>query len=332
MTIWCVKGIPDDRRMKVVLGADDELHFSTGGSINVANRLKTRLPLKEVVLPGKLPQEAPSLIINEISNPETHGEMLELCRQLCARYRCPVINRPDHVAGTTRDGVARKLAGIDGLKVPAVVRCAPRSPAETLDIAAANGIGTPFLIRETGKHGGNTLLRIEAGDTAGLLNSLAFDGREFYMTEYVDFRSPDGFYRKYRVVVVDGRAYLRQMIISSSWMIHAAQRPEMKQHPERMAEERFELTNYPRELRRVIQPIANAASRALKLDWFGMDCNFSRDREAVLFEANPNMNITRTGRAEMEPYIDGPIDALAELVKKRLKAARERTRQAGSRR
>lgn len=330
MTVWCVKGIPDDRLMKVVVGADGQLFFSTGGSINVSSHMKRRMQIKEVVLPGKLPEDNPSLIINEISNPETHSETLAACADLCARFDCPVINAPEKVRATTREQVSKKLAGIQGLRVPRTILCTPESPAEVLEVAEGEQIAAPFLIRETGQHGGNTLLRIEAGDDAGQLHQLAYDGRNFNITEFVDFCSPDGLYRKYRVVVIGGKAFLRHLIVADGWKIHAAQRSD--QHPERDAEELFELANFSSGLSETIQPIADAASKALKLDYFGIDGSFARDREAVLFEANPNMNITYSTRADMAPYVDGPMDALAELVHKLLGASRQHTRRGGSRR
>jgi glutathione synthase/RimK-type ligase-like ATP-grasp enzyme len=92
----------------------------------------------------------------------------------------------------------------------------------------------------------------------------------------------------------------------------------MKQHADRMDEERFELQNFARELRPIAQPIATAAHRALQMDYFGIDCHLNRNGDAVLFEANANMDIIKTGRAEMAPYVNQPFDALAQLIRQRL--------------
>ena len=219
--------------------------------------------------------------------------------------------------------MAKKLSGIEGLRVPRTIACQAVSPEDVLRIAAEHEIDTPFLIRESGQHGGNTLLKIDGRDEAGLLHRLAYDGRDFYITEFVDFRSPDGYFRKHRAVVVDGKPYMRHVIVANDWKIHAAQRQWMEERPELMEEESFEMSQFENELKPVIEPIAQAAAQALKLDFFGIDACFSRDGDAVLFEANPNMNIIRNTRPHMQPYIDLVIDALAELIRRRLGTQRE---------
>jgi hypothetical protein len=184
--------------------------------------------------------------------------------------------------------------------------------------AAAAGIAPPLLVREVTSHKGETLLRIDDEASASRLHQLAFDGRSFYVCEYHEFRSDDGFYRKYRVFVVDGVPYLRHVVMSREWNVHASQRSLMADFPQLMREELFELQHFATELRPLVEPIAAAAHRALKLDYFGIDCHLSRDGDALLFEANPNMDCYTHRRAEVRPYVDAVFDALAALIRRRL--------------
>src|SRR5439155_1080338 len=82
----------------------------------------------------------------------------------------------------------------------------------------------PFLFRQVGSHGGQDLALVGDRDDLDRLEQFALDGRDFYVTEFVDFRSPDGLYRKYRVLVIDGVPYAKHMIASDSWNIHAEDR------------------------------------------------------------------------------------------------------------
>jgi len=174
------------------------------------------------------------------------------------------------------------------------VRVRPQSRDEVLVLARTAGLDLPVLVREPGSHGGTKLLRLAADDGLQVLDQFAFDGREFYVTEFVDFRSPDGVYRKYRVVVIDGVPYARHLVAAMTWKIHAAARPELMDQPvyEREEEE------FLRDFRAGDNPGFGAIASTLGLDFFGVDFAVDPTGDILVFEANACFRVLWQGQQQ----------------------------------
>ena len=136
MAIIFVSGINDPGTIGVGIDGDGNLLHLMDGNCSVHGKV----PLKEdivgyVVLFGKGVKqrmisfaESPSLIFNQIADADTHRGALERCEELCANVSCPVINKPQDVLQTTRDGISGLLQGINGVIMPKTVRFRPASP------------------------------------------------------------------------------------------------------------------------------------------------------------------------------------------------------------
>ena len=173
----------------------------------------------------------------------------------------PAVNAPERVMQTTRDGVHRLLSAHAGVRMPATIRIRPRVRNDVTAMAGTAGLGRPFLVREPGSHGGTKLALLGAGDRLDVLDQFAFDGREYYVTEFVDFRSPDGIYRKYRVIVIDGVLYPRHLVAATTWNIHAAERAELMGDPAYQREEEEFLRGFMAADHPVFGTIASARGR-----------------------------------------------------------------------
>jgi len=118
----------------------------------------------------------------------------------------------------------------------------------------------------------------------------ALGPREHIATQFVDFASVDGLYRKYRVYFIGPHVVLRHMIVADSWNVHVKDRTRfMAEHPELVAEERalFESEDpFAPQVREVFR----AVRERMPLDFFGMDFAITQAGEVVLFEANATMN------------------------------------------
>ena len=160
-------------------------------------------------------------------------------------------------------------------------------------------------------------MRVEDPDDIQPQYALPMDGRDFYLTEFFDFKSPDGFYRKYRLAVVDGVVFPRHMIISDSWLIHAANQELMVQNPELASEEAEWLDSFNEVTRPSLEPAIAALSRLVQLEYFGIDCHLNQNGEMILFEVNPNMNILISSRPAPDPtaaYTEDILRALENLM------------------
>lgn len=243
-----------------------------------------------------------SEVLNLVTDPDQHGQTLETLRKLLRGYRGRVINRPEAVLRSTRDLVAKRLAGIAGLRVPTSLRLRAKNAAIALQAAERSGICFPAILRQAGTHGGNIVGRVDSLDE--LRAGLGKQG-DYLLTEFVDFRGADGLYRKYRFFFFGERTIFRHMIVSDQWDIHARERTRfMAERPEHLAEEARLFERPEGALPTAVHQVLHAVSEAMQLDLFGMDCGIAANGEVVLFEANATMNFF--------PFMDDPRFAHVE--------------------
>src|SRR5665213_1180926 len=155
------------------------------------------------------------------------GESDEAAPQLAAleafaaRSERPVLNRPEQIRRLGRIPLAQTFAGSEHCRVVATSR---------IDRTryAADGFPVPHIVRPVGSHGGHGLCRID--DDAQRTAYLAtVDAPELFVAPFIDYRSADGYFRKYRIVFVDGEPFPFHLAISPRWMVHYYNAP-MAEH------------------------------------------------------------------------------------------------------
>lgn len=225
-------------------------------------------------------------VLNLVTDPDQNPKMLDMLQRLLRGYRGRVLNRPAAVVRSARDQVAGRLSGIDGLRVPATLRLRGQKLAAAVQSIERAGLSFPAILRRAGSHGGSIVGRIES--QAELADALQEAG-DFILTEFADFQSADGLYRKYRVFVFGERWVFRHMLAADQWNIHARQRADFMAHRQHLLDEEaamFRDGAFAPAVRQVLDAVAGR----MELDVFGMDFGIDRDGQVVLFEANATMN------------------------------------------
>jgi hypothetical protein len=228
------------------------------------------------------------LIVNALGESSAGAEALAQAERIIGARRIPAINAPARVRGLGRDRLGATLASVPRVRVPAAARLTRVALAEAAAAGRADvaGIAFPLLIRPVDTHGGRGLERVDAPDD--LTAALARVTADVYdVSAYVDYRSADGWFRKYRIIVIDGTAYPYHLAIGERWMIHyyrtaTAETPWM--HDE---ETRF-LTD-PASAIAGWNDALPAAIAALGLDYGGIDCGQLADGTLLVFEADAAM-------------------------------------------
>jgi hypothetical protein len=251
----------------------------------------------------------PNIIVNCINDPDTCGKSLsiaiEMVTAIAAKWPgVALFNDPSKIAATSRDAIYNAFHAQPGLRIPKVIRIRPDSVEAVLREAIVQQIGFPFLIRTCGSHQAENLIKIDGPDDRKKLERYAYDGSEFYLTSYADYRGTDGLYRKGRLVIIGGEVFPRHYMTGEDWLVHGDlhQTYMAFDQPARQAEEDF-----IRNFRRMIAPRALASLQAIYeyigLDYLGFDFAVMPNGDLLIFEINPAQNPFLTLDFKNFPYM-----------------------------
>ncbi|MHC1480556.1 ATP-grasp domain-containing protein [Frateuria aurantia] len=246
-------------------------------------------------LPELLPEH--DLIFVAIAEAGKHIEiLLELSRRLSAWPR-PVLNRPEHIPQLARHEASRLLGGIQGLHMPVV---SSLRDVEVRALTEASVHPLSWVIRPQGTHAGQGFARIASA--AELEDYLAQHvATHYFVAPFVEYASGDGLYRKYRIVMIDGKAYPCHMGISEHWMVHYPY-PEMKADPDRRSEEARFMQDFDRGFGRRHGAAMQALQQRLGLDYLGFDCAETPDGDLLIFEVANALVIHAMDLPDIFPY------------------------------
>lgn len=293
---------------------------------------RTRYSLHDLYLVEGVAPPAPAalppydLVFNAISESQRALPALAAAERFIAGQAKPALNPPARVRLLSRDNAPRLFAGIEGCRFPPTLRLARDAllagpPGALL---ARNGIDFPIVIRPLASHAGIDLERVET--QAALDDYLArVTPAEYYVAPFVDYRSADGHYRKYRVMFVDGAPYPCHLAISRRWMIHY-----LNADMAEFAWMRDEEARFMADLSSVFGGRAGAALAAIAgrcaLDYVGMDCALDPDGNVLVFEIDAAMLVHLWDPIDLYPYkhqyVPRIFQAVERLVADRISAAR----------
>ncbi len=302
-------GAPDPSRLRLRL-----LAFVSGEAPRnflpidfILNGSEVRLDLL-YVLPGEpLPASVPDhdVAMVAVGESEANQETLRQLIPLAAAWPRPVVNDPARIALLSRDRVGGLLAGAGGLAVPPTARISREealrlaqgsaSPAEFLP-----GERFPVLIRPLSSHFGRHLQKIDAPEELPPYLE-GCDAQAFFLSPFVDYRSPDGLYRKYRIAFIRGRPFLCHLALSTHWMIHYAN-AGMAGSAEKRAEEEGAMRDFDDGFALRHAAAFEELHSRIGLDYFGIDCGETADGRLLLFEVETAMAIHAHDPVEIFPY------------------------------
>ena len=138
-----------------------------------------------------------------------------------------------------------------------------------------------------GTHGGDDMEKVESWQSVGEFVA-RHPGQTFYLTEYVDYQSPDGRFRKYRLICVDGEWFPYHLAIHTDWKVHYF-RTEMADHAWMRDEEEAFLRAPHTVFDESCFDVLRAIAAASQLDYCGIDCALTHDGRLLVFETNAAM-------------------------------------------
>ena len=254
----------------------------------------------DVPLPAAIPDHDVAVVLAPASEEKT----LVAIENLTRGWNRPVLNPPARIRGLERDLLYRNLSGIDGLVIPPTFRF------ERAQLAAPGGpgVGFPLIIRPFGSHAGFGLAKIESPEALGAyLKERAEDG--FFVSPFIDYASPDGQFRKYRVALVGVVPYPVHMAICEEWKVWYLNADMALNAANRLEEARFMQAFDQTFGARHARALADVATR-IGLDYVLIDCAETRDGKLLVFEADHCAIVHDMDPVSVYPYKPDPIRKL----------------------
>jgi len=253
------------------------------------------------------PEEVPEhdVLLVAVAESDANQPLLARLAAFLLEWPRPVVNLPQHIAHTSRDGLCARLQDVPGVAMPRTARL-DRTQLQALasgELTVGSllpGDDFPLIVRPLGSHAGHDLERMaSAADLRVYLQKVGAE--RFYIARFVDYRNDDGQYRKYRIALIDGRPYICHFAVSSHWMIHYLN-AGMDESALKREEEARIMAHFDDEFARRHAQAFAAIDARMGMPYLGIDCAETRDGELLVFEADNAMIVHAMDAEEMYPY------------------------------
>jgi hypothetical protein len=299
--------VPTRRRVLALVAPGDfmnnaQLEFILDGS-DIGLDVLYMMPGKP--LPAALPEH--DVAFCAVNESDENQPVLRLLSTLLANWPRPVLNNPEQIAHLSRDGVSSVFADDRNLCVPRVRRV-ERADLERVaggQISPENlskNLAYPVLLRPVGSHCGKNLEKID--DAAALscyLREMQDDQDGLFLGSFIDYRSADGMFRKYRITMIEGIPYLCHMAVSEQWKIHYVN-VGMAESVDKRAQEARAMGTFDQDFAQRHRAAFASIWEKLGLDYIGIDCGELPDGRLVIFEIETAMVVHRMDSATLYPY------------------------------
>lgn len=256
-------------------------------------------------LPFPPPVPEHDLAFVAVCESERNRALLRQLDALLQSWPRPVCNRPGRIGLTARETAGTLLAAVPQLLMPISARV-DRQILEQIGSGERALAGVvedgrfPVIVRPLDSHAGHGLAKIDAPvAVAAYLHGMP--EREFCISPFVDYRGADGLYRKYRVILIDGRPYAGHMGISGHWMIHYLN-AGMSESAAKRAEEQSFMENFDEDFALRHADALGAIAARIGLDYLVIDCGETRDGRLLVFELDPGAVVHCMDPADVFPY------------------------------
>jgi hypothetical protein len=241
----------------------------------------------DVVFVGKpTPQrlQLPDVLVNLITEPLVCRRALDRLDTMVRPRAIPMLNSVEAIRRSSRVVLPDVIAGSGAPRVraPRTARFSGRAAAPGKHVEAA-GLRWPVLLRPAGTHSSKGLTKV---DSPSALRALDLP-HDVLVSEFIDFRSGDGLYRKYRMIWVDGMVFRRHLLAGFNWNVTGDARIDMAMQPETITAEKDFLAS-PGPLDDRIAELF----RIVGLDFGVIDFAVSDEGEITIFELNGTFQIS----------------------------------------
>jgi hypothetical protein len=109
-------------------------------------------------------------------------------------------------------------------------------------------------------------------------------------------------FRKYRIVLIEGRPFLCHMAISENWMVHYLNANMTGENSAKRDEEAATMHHFDQDFAVRHQAAFEVLNDTFPLDYYGIDCAETKDGRLLIFEVDTGMIVHAMDPVDMFPY------------------------------
>jgi hypothetical protein len=257
----------------------------------------------DIPFPATLPDHDVAIVA--VCESDRNRPLLQHIESLTQSWPRPVLCAPGRIARSSRDRISALLRSAPGIVMPVTARI-DRQTLESIgcsEVAFTEFVqygDFPVTVRPVDSQKGQGLQRLDRSDAIpGYLATRPENA--FYVAPYVDYRGPDGQFRKYRIVLIDGRPYACHMAISDHWIVHYLS-AGMRESAEKRAEEAQFFATFDGGFACRHYDALRTISKRVGLEYFGIDCGETPEGELLVFEVDSGMTVHAMDPVNIFPY------------------------------
>ena len=266
--------------------------------------ITTLYVVPDVALPHPLPEHDLAFVAAPGDSDHTRSFLVDIEKKT-RNWPVPVLNLPSLISRLERDILCQQISYIDNLVAPTTIYC----DRSTLELIGQGDIGIddilpesnwPVVVRPVGSHAGRHLEKLTDREQIAQYLDICPDSG-FFLTRFIDYRSLDGWFRKYRIVFINGQAFACHMAISDQWKIWYLN-AEMVENASKRAEEEQFMVQFDEDFGKRHKQTFSDLTNKVGLEYFGIDCAETQDGELIVFEADNALIIHDMDPADVFPY------------------------------
>ena len=284
--------------------------------------LTTLYVMPDIDWPDWLPDHDVTMVIASDSD-DCRGALDKIAHAM-THWPRPLLNSPQLIGNLDRDKLHGLLGGIEGLEIPPTAGATREQlimlSQSTLALSElSSGICFPVIVRPRGSHAGKGLAKLD--DAVAIERYLGEHPQDsFFISRFVDYRSDDGLFRKYRIVFIDGRPYACHLAIADRWDIWYLNAGMAVSSDKRREEATFMQTFDFGFAERHRAALAGLSNR-IGLDYFTVDCAETSDGSLLIFEADNTAIVHDMDSPDVFPYkvpqMRKVFEAFAAMLRRR---------------
>jgi hypothetical protein len=284
--------------------------------------LTTLYVMPDIDWPDWLPDHDVAMVI--ASDSEDCRGALDKIAHAMTHWPRPLLNSPRLIGNLDRDKLYGLLGGTEGLEIPPTEGVTREQliklSQSTLALSElSSGICFPVIVRPRGSHAGKGLAKLD--DSAAIAHYLVEHSQEsFFISRFVDYRSDDGLFRKYRIVFIDSHPYACHLAIADRWDLWYLNAGMSDSADKRFEEETFMSTFDTGFAQRHCAALSGLSKR-IGLDYFTVDCAETKEGSLLIFEADNTAIVHDMDPPDIFPYkapqMRKVFDAFAAMLHRR---------------